>query len=220
MAKDLVHVKLFNNESFVNNNIEDGIKTAFIDADNEIVSTSIEQDWMNGCTAVISVILDNKLYTANIGDSEAVIIAEEDGEINAECLITHHKASTPDEKQRITDMGGLVFFGRVFGSLAVSRSFGDSRFKEPKTSANFVSADPAITVVHLQSSHKALVLACDGLWDVCDYNEVAQHVINLRKEGKTPEQAATFLVQLALDKQTDDNVTAIVVYLDWEEESQ
>lgn len=109
---------------------------------------------MNGSTAVITIIVDDKLYVANIGDSEACLVSDYDGDLLIQDLTTAHKASDPEEKKRIENLGGHVFFGRVFGTLAVSRSFGDSKFKKPKTTQDFVSWEPAISCHEITPSHK------------------------------------------------------------------
>eukprot|EP01129_Flabellula_baltica_P014615 TRINITY_DN7042_c0_g1_i1.p1 TRINITY_DN7042_c0_g1~~TRINITY_DN7042_c0_g1_i1.p1 ORF type:complete len:284 (-),score=79.10 TRINITY_DN7042_c0_g1_i1:48-899(-) len=220
LAKELLHVNLFKNEKFLSGDHEAGITESFLETDKGIMEVAVkEDDWGDGSTGVVSVLLGDKLITANIGDSEAILISEVDGELKTDCLVTLHKANDADEKQRITDLGGLVFFGRVFGSLAVSRSFGDSKYKEPKTSANFVSAEPAINVSTINPSHKALVLACDGLWDVCEHSEVAFYVQQRLELGESPQEIAESLVRMAIQEyRTEDNVSVIVVVFNWEEE--
>lgn len=131
------------------------LTAGFEETDKLIVSTSNEAGWMNGSTAVAALLVDNHLFVANIGDSEAVLVkVREDGAVEPEPLTTLHKASDPGEKKRIEQLGGHVFFGRVFGALAVSRSFGDSKFKMPKTSQNFVSWEPAIRSTDISPAHK------------------------------------------------------------------
>ncbi|CAM9921973.1 unnamed protein product, partial [Choristocarpus tenellus] len=39
------------------------------------------------------------------------------------------KPDRPDERRRIQSAGGVVFYSRVMGELAVSRAFGDAHFK-------------------------------------------------------------------------------------------
>lgn len=109
---------------------------------------------MNGATAVVGIIIDEKLYIANIGDSEGCLVSDIDGNLLIQELTVAHKASSPEEKKRIESLGGHVFFGRVFGTLAVSRAFGDSKYKKPKTTENFVSWEPEISNYELTPSHK------------------------------------------------------------------
>ena len=51
----------------------------------------------------------------------------------AECVTYKHKPNSPEERERIEKAGGHVVFGRVPGSLAVSRALGDSEFRCPET---------------------------------------------------------------------------------------
>lgn len=116
---------------------------------------------MNGSTAVVGIIVEDKLYMSNIGDSEACLVSDIDGDLQIQELTVAHKASDPDEKKRIEGLGGHVFFGRVFGTLAVSRSFGDSKFKKPKTAQNFVSWEPALACYDITPNHTyVFVLIC------------------------------------------------------------
>lgn len=171
---------------------------------------------MNGSTGVVGVLVDYTLYVANIGDSESVLVRQNESDaLECEAMTVPHKASDPNEKRRIEALGGHVFFGRVFGALAVSRSFGDSKFKTPKTSQNFVSWEPAIQVRELNSSHKFLILACDGLWDVMKHEEAADFVHKHRAQGKSANEVAKALVREALNKRTEDNVTIVLVFFTW-----
>jgi len=215
LVESILHLKLFNNPNF-NSNIPESINRSFEETDNHVINMSNENGWANGCTAVVSLVIDNILYTANVGDSEAILISEINGQIVADPLTTAHKAADPDEKKRIVDMGGHVFFNRLFGVLAVSRSFGDSRYKKPKTSQNFVSWEPAICIKELNPSHKALVLACDGLWDVLSHAEVGERVIKEISLGKNSQQISELLVTTALEKYSEDNVTVITVLFNWD----
>jgi len=109
-----------------------------------------------------------------------------------------------------------VFFGRVFGALAVSRSFGDAKYKIPKTSKDFVSWEPEIQVVELNTAHKYIILACDGLWDVINHQQAAELTHRCFLEGQSPQQVAKTLVKTALQRRTEDNVTVVVVKILWE----
>jgi hypothetical protein len=115
----------------------------------------------------------------------------------------------------------MYFFGRLYGSLAVSRSFGDAIYKRPKTSKDFVSWEPFMITETLTPSHKYLVLACDGLFDVMSQQEVAEMTHKLFLSGQDASSVAKSLVSRAIkDLNTEDNVTVIVVKIEWDDESQ
>jgi protein phosphatase 2C family protein 2/3 len=213
-----LHINIFASEAFKSGNIPGSLTHGFLMTDKAIVEQANEQGWMNGSTAVAGIVADGKLFIGNIGDSEAVLVAVEKGQVSTHNLTTPHKASDPIEKERIEKLGGHVFFGRVFGALAVSRAFGDSRYKQPKTSQDFVTADPALHEVALVPHHKYMIFACDGLWDVINHQTAAEIVHRFCQEGKSPQEVAQLLVQEALRKRTEDNVTVIVVYVNWNSE--
>ena len=76
---------------------------------------------MDGTTAVVSLVVDDRLYVANAGDSRAILVQKG---ARAVALSIDHKPCLPEEQKRITDLGGrVIFWGRwrVEGILAVSR---------------------------------------------------------------------------------------------------
>lgn len=211
LVQNDLHKNIVNKPKFAAGDIEGALTEGFLETDENIVKISNEQGWMNGSTGVVAVVVDTKVYIANVGDSEACLVSEVDGELVTENLTTPHKANDPIEKKRVEELGGHVFFGRIFGALAVSRSFGDAKFKKPKTANNFVSCEPALHVADIRPNHKFMILACDGLWDVMSHAQAAAFVGQLIKEGKGAKAIAAALVSEALRKKTEDNVTVIIV---------
>lgn len=76
---------------------------------------------------------------------------------------------------RVEKLGGKVevsaqtgWVPRVQGHLAVSRSLGDIRLKEPVT---FVSAEPEYSEYVLGPNDQFFLIASDGIWDVM-HNQV------------------------------------------------
>ena len=71
-----------------------------------------------------------------------------------------HKASDQAELDRIKAMNGVILDGRVGGTLAISRAFGDHSLKKAGVIAN-----PTIKKHILRNSDKFLIIASDGVWD-------------------------------------------------------
>lgn len=81
-----------------------------------------------GCTACVVLITPTKIYTANAGDSRAVLCRKG----HALPLSSDHKPENEIERKRIQAAGGDIVNGRVNGGLNLSRSFGDFNYKKAK----------------------------------------------------------------------------------------
>ena len=106
-----------------------------------------------GSTGVIALIRDKRVYIAWCGDSEACIVST-DPEVPPRRLVEPHKAGLQKERERVEALGGVVLGinqPRLNGMLAVTRSFGDARFKR------FVIPDPDIISFELQGNEDFMV---------------------------------------------------------------
>lgn len=141
------------------------------------------------------------LYTANAGDARAVLARNG----QAVRLSHDHKATDTKEAERIDQAGGFIMNQRVNGYLAVSRSLGDSAMKQ------FVVGSPYTTETTLGPDDEYLIIACDGLWDVCSDQDA---VDLLKSSGITdPQEASKKLVDYALSRNSTDNISVLVVTL-------
>lgn len=158
-----------------------------------------------GSTAVVCYLRGNEegkrvLYTANIGDSRAVLM----GEGGVVRLSKDHKPSDAEEAAGIVERGGFLGQqGRVNGIILVTRAFGDFDLKPP------MSCEPYISRVELDDSHKTIVLACDGLWDVC----TDEQAMELVSQVSSSQRMAEHLVSYALKNGSTDNVSVVAVIL-------
>jgi len=216
MVEKQLHPIIFKTEEFNRGDVKGAITKGFEEMDKIVVEEANKLNMMHGSTSVVAMVMDGTLFVANIGDSEGILVSVQSQKVSVQNLTRPHKANDPTEKERIESLGGHVFFGRVFGALAVSRSFGDAKYKKPKTSKDFVSWEPEIQAVELQPAHKYLILACDGLWDVINHQQAAELTHRCFLEGQTPQQVAKTLVKTALQRKTEDNVTVVVAKLQWE----
>jgi len=175
------------------------INQAFVETDTELTNKKEK----SGTTAALALIRHNTdgstLFTANIGDAR--IVLSQNG--NAVALTKDHKATDPEEIERIQKMGGLMIQGKLGGALAVSRAFGDSELKP------WVSIEPYIQVTKLSATDDLLIIACDGLWDVC----TNQEAVDLIKNDKDPQLMSEKLLKYSLEHGTRDNVSIIVLAL-------
>ncbi|KAF8908748.1 phosphatase 2C-like domain-containing protein, partial [Mucidula mucida] len=143
------------------------------------------------------------LYCANAGDARGVLCRNG----TATRLTQDHKASDKEEENRIRRAGGLVFRGRVFGTLAISRSLGDHLSYEGLHLKESVIGTPYISRTELNDDDELCIIACDGLWDVLSDQEAVDLVRNINDAQKASE----LLVKNALEKGSTDNCTVLVV---------
>ena len=139
------------------------------------------------------------LYTANVGDGRIVLC--QGGK--AIRLSYDHKASDKREQQRILEAGGFVAHDRVSGVLAVTRSLGDEELKE------YVIGRPFTTKAKLTKDSLFLIIACDGLWDVCEDQQACDLIMDIYQ--KDQKMAATRLVDFAMEAGSADNISAMVI---------
>ncbi|ODQ64717.1 protein serine/threonine phosphatase 2C [Nadsonia fulvescens var. elongata DSM 6958] len=140
------------------------------------------------------------LYTANVGDSRIILCRGG----KALRLSYDHKGTDKYEASRITNAGGIMINGRVNGMLAVTRALGDTYVKE------FVTGHPYTTVTKINAlTDEFLIVACDGLFDVCKDQQAVDLVRNIRD----PKAASQALVDYALDNFSSDNLSVMVIRL-------
>lgn len=174
----------------------------FRDIDDAWLKLASHNGYDDGSTAVCSLVVNNKLYVASVGDSRAVL--SHNG--RAVDMTQDHKPSRPDEKHRIESLGGrIIHYGtwRVEGVLAVTRAFGDRRLKK------YVSAVPEIQSRELTADDDWLVLASDGVWDVLS----SQAAVDMANHINNAQEAAKAITMHAYKNHSADNITTMVVDL-------
>lgn len=122
-----------------------------------------------GSTACVVLIIGTHIFCANVGDSRAVL--SKNG--NAINLSMDHKASRPDEVERIKDGDGQIELGRVGGKIAITRAFGDFEFKVfideegQLFRKNVIIAEPEIRRYDYDPfQDEFIIIASDGLFDM------------------------------------------------------
>lgn len=194
----------------------EALRGAFLDADvalRSFQSSGSPDADTSGCTAVVCMVTPETIVCANAGDSRAVL---------ATCGKTKemsydHKPFNNAERMRIESAGGTVQFNRVDGDLAVSRAFGDFQYKtspELPAEKQKVSPEPDFITHDRVSADEFLLLACDGLFDVMSNAEATAFGRQILEEGETSIiLMAEEMLDIALEKDSRDNISAIIVRL-------
>ena len=199
--RDSLHKLILNDPNYPEN-VELAIRNGFKNAEKNFLNTYAldPQDPNNildrsGSCAVIILIVDSKVYVANVGDSRA-LFSENCGKNYVE-ITEDHKPNNPKEKIRIIKNGGQVYqsqtvingtekeslngqilFGpfRVLpGRLSVSRTIGDVEAKNENFGGNpnVIICDPDIFIYDLKKDKiDFFIMGCDGIYDQMSNEEI------------------------------------------------
>jgi protein phosphatase PTC1 len=204
----------------LNIDIENSLNLVFHKVDEEI-KLMPESEYM-GSTAVVVLICKEKekdqksnlisqsqpsgklsrsvIYCANVGDSRCVLISN----FCVKRLSYDHKASDQKEIDRVNNTGGMIFNGRVFGQLIITRAFGDSSLKKYG-----VSSSPHISKNYINDKDRYLVLASDGIWDVIEDDEL----LRLSQSVTNSDELTKLIIKTSLIRGSQDNLSCIVLRL-------
>ena len=141
-------------------------------------------------------------YTVNVGDSRTVFAKIDGTVIHA---TRDHKPTDEEEKTYIEKKRGFVENGRLCGSLAVARAFGDKRYKDKG-----LRATPDITQSPPLRGLRFIIVACDGVWDKISSKEAARFVSVLRRNRYSLDFCARYLIARAARAGSGDNISAVV----------
>ena len=209
------------------------IKDWFKDTDDELsLQNNFDYNY-SGTTCNLVIQLNNKLICANVGDSRAILIFDDNTNNNYNqgiyLLSEDHVPESPQEYQRIINSGGMVDKftdqnGNKIGpfrvykntdmptyiGLAVSRALGDMKAKECG-----VSSQPQIKEYRINHRTKFLVVGSDGIWKYLS-NEDVRNLGNVYYQYKNIELFCTNLMVEACSKWKNsirrDDITVVCVF--------
>ena len=154
----------------------------------------------SGSTAVCALISPTHFFLANCGDSRLVL--SRGGKAVVATL--DHKPVNPVEKDRIQKAGGSVMIQRVNGSLAVSRALGDFEYKQVEGKGpceQLVSPEPEVIIVERdEANDEFLVLACDGVWDVMNNDDLCTFIRHQLTLTDDVENICSSIIDVCLHK--------------------
>lgn len=195
---------------------EQAIQKGFLLCDERCLVEQETNGEKSGSTGCVVVVDHTDIYVANCGDSRAILsrcgVAIE--------LSRDHKPTDLEEKTRMEAAGGKVAPGSTYVelgtyALAVARAFGNPLFKQNPTK----KADSQIIIPHPYQSRtlrslgqdEFIILATDGLWNVCSHQYAVDFVRKRLLTNMDAEDIAHKLTQHALDRKSNDNITATIV---------
>ena len=215
--EDEVYYRLKKNDS-------DILTRAFRHAERDIEKNSDIDANFSGTTCVMVLQVGEKILCANVGDSRAIMVKENNKIIP---LSIDQKPDDPEESKRIVENGGEISQfeedgeksgpfrvwkkGEEYPGIAMSRSIGDFI----ATTLGVVPV-PKFLDEKIDSDTKFIVVASDGVWEFLDNQKVADIVMPFYKKND-PDGACKALIKESTDwwNQEDvvvDDITAIVVF--------
>jgi len=205
-------------------NDSDILKRAFRHAERDIEKNSDIDANFSGTTCVMVLQVGEKILCANVGDSRAIMVKENNVIIP---LSIDQKPDDPEERKRIEENGGEISQyeedgeksgpfrvwkkGEVYPGIAMSRSIGDFI----ATTLGVVPV-PKFIEEKIDKDTKFIVLASDGVWEFLSNEKVAEIVLPYYKKND-PDGACKALIKKSTEwwNQEDivvDDITAIVVF--------
>ena len=217
LIDEINNIKFGINDQENINNIIECIKVAFMKIDQKILSN---ENLVNdvGSTATLIIIYYNNLrenffesneikevertlICANIGDSCGYLITKS----KISQITKSHKCEDPSEVQRIRDNGGIVFQGRIFGKLILTRTIGDKEMKKYG-----VTPISDFFTKKIEKDDLFVIIGSDGIWDVVNEEEI----FKMGNEKELSSEAfSKKIMDIAKKRDTRDNSSCIVIKL-------
>ena len=211
-------------------NLYSTLKSVFIDTNKTLCGIRTIDTKFSGSTCVTIILTKNKIISANVGDSRAVMGRCIKGKWLSIDLSHDQKPNNPGEKERILSHGGRIEaykdeHGEDFGpkrvwlrnedvpGLAMSRSFGD----EIAASVGTIS-EPEIEEYEITEDDKFIIIASDGIWEFISSQECVEFIKDYY-EKKDLKGCLKFLLNESSkrwikEEEVIDDITAVLIFFD------
>jgi serine/threonine protein phosphatase PrpC len=143
-----------------------------------------------GTTLTATYIFGNLLYLLHVGDSRAYLVRAG----QASCLTSDHTVVGDLVRSRLIPSENIRSHAQ---RSVLTRAIGLGLFVQPE-----------LTQTKLQAGDR-IILCSDGVWSVIEDNEFAEQCA---QEGDVHSLAQN-LVDLALERETDDNCSVVVIHI-------
>jgi len=194
--------------------IKEGMRVGFLKLDESMQAANGEERERSGTTAICAILTPEHIFFANLGDSRGLCSKKSNNTFSTE----DHKPYLERERERIVKAGGSVMIQRVNGSLAVSRALGDFEYKSVPglcPTEQLVSPEPDIYILDRnREDDEFLVLACDGIYDVLENDELCQLIRSRLSVTDDLKVATNQVLDVCLSRGSRDNMTMILVVFD------
>lgn len=237
-VKDRLVEILSNDDALLDDPVR-AYSNAFLATNEELHNSEID-DSMSGTTAITALVIGDKLYVANVGDSRAVLAVKEGDQIAAQDLSSDQTPFRNDECERVKLCGARVLSVDQVEGLKDPRiqSWGDEETDGSDPPRLWVQngmypgtaftrsvgdnmaekigviADPEVSTVQLMPSHPFFAVASDGVFEFLS----SQTVVDMVNKHADPRDACSaiagesYKLWLENESRTDD-ITMIIVHI-------
>lgn len=185
--------------------IEEALRSTFEETDEQWIQEARSTDDDSGTSAIVCLIIDLEIYTANVGDGSATVYNAQQQPLLLST--THPHDSSAESQQIIAQVGSIDSIsglpGCVNGLLPVSRGLGCQSLTQ------FLSAEPSIKRRGILETDQALILATNGL-NVLSATQVSELAASAVKDA---EAVAYWLCETAAASGLQENLTVLVIHL-------
>lgn len=140
------------------------------------------------------------LYCANCGEIQCMLV----NSTNVKKLSTIHNLSSPNERKRVDNSGGVIYNNKIYGQLYLTRCFGMKKMKQYG-----VTVIPDVTKTYLNDRDRYVVIGNKGIFDVLSEGDI----LLICSQSRTTEDIVNNLIQNALNRNTRENLSCFVIKL-------
>jgi serine/threonine protein phosphatase PrpC len=211
---------------------DDIISEVILSTNKSLIEESKIDCSLSGSTCTTLLIYPERIISANVGDTRAVIAQYENGQYNARDLTRDHKPKELDEMKRIINSDGRIKqytdprSGKAIGpqkiwlknseipGLSISRSLGDNL-----AHTIGVISEPEINTYEFKGNEKFILLASEGIWKYIDSDESVKIIKDFYEKNLDAVGAINTLVKEAFkrwknEEDTMDDITAILIFFE------
>lgn len=216
-------------------NPRNSLNNAYLKADLKFNRIAEEENDFSGSCALATLIIGNKCFVANAGDSKAILSINSGQTIIS--LSNEHKALNETEHKRILQYGGELKSSYIIdnrgykiekgsykiipGNIPISRSIGNIHAKLEKLGGNpkIHIPNPEIKSFKIHDNYDFILMCSFGILENLSIKEVVDHVwegiIECESESIQDKIAngLSNLMNEAVSLRCEDNITVIIIGL-------
>eukprot|EP00928_Gymnodinium_smaydae_P095070 TRINITY_DN8110_c0_g1_i1.p1 TRINITY_DN8110_c0_g1~~TRINITY_DN8110_c0_g1_i1.p1 ORF type:complete len:293 (-),score=45.11 TRINITY_DN8110_c0_g1_i1:159-1037(-) len=188
--------------------ISDILYNAILSVDEEILQDTQAKTRISGSCGCVVAIHCATITVAHVGNYRAATCRKGGEPVVVDILpVDHSPRSSAEEKRLALANAEVSADAYVGGQLPFWRSFGGMSYEKRRG----VICEPSIAEAPITEDLEFVLVASDGIFGVMSSREAVLTVRRALRQGESPQSAAESLVQAAVRKKNDHDLSALVV---------